>query len=98
MSQHCGASSASCQVTDAELLKVVRQWIADEGRNSPDTEGFKDLSMTRFGILLKQHGHGKEGEKATSVARRLAQQSEIQVVPVGKSQFLRLGSDPGRLL
>ena len=82
-----GVRQASLSVDQA------RRWILADGRDSKDVVGSKDLSLSRLGQLMTQHG--PKNVKAKVAARRVVQRSEIQLVYDGTQQFLRLRVDPG---
>lgn len=75
-------------------VDVIKHWILMDGREDKErAPGFLDLSLSRLGQLLKQHG--PKSFKALAVARFVVENSEIELKECGKQQFLRLRNDPG---
>lgn len=72
--------------------EMVKQWIEREGRRSQEAEGCIDLSLSRFGQLLRSC-HFENIEKVRAVAKRIAHaRDDINLVPAitGNEGFLRI--------
>ena len=92
----CGSGCFAYFLASQGLVNadVIKRWILTDGRE--DTErapGFLDLSLSRLGQLLKEHG--PNGLKALTVARFVVENSEMELVKYGTQHFLRLRNDPG---